>query len=120
MTIQIKRIYEAQNSCDGYRILVDKLWPRGIKKQNVGIDLWMKDIAPSNELRKWFNHDPQKWIEFQHRYANELMNKKELLAFITHQSNTMTVTLLFAAKDTEHNHAAALRNYLLNHKINEA
>lgn len=77
MNIQVKRIYEESNESDGFRILVDRLWPRGIKKTEANIDLWLKDIAPSDSLRKWFNHDPKKWTEFQKRYAKELIDKQE-------------------------------------------
>ncbi|OEH45238.1 hypothetical protein lpari_03787 [Legionella parisiensis] len=77
MNIQVKRIYEESNESDGFRILVDRLWPRGIKKTEANIDLWLKDIAPSDSLRKWFNHDPKKWTEFQKRYAQEITDKQE-------------------------------------------
>lgn len=114
MKINIKRIYEEPKKSDGFRILVDGLWPRGIKKEDAEIDLWLKDIAPSDALRKWFNHDPKKWPEFQKRYANELIEKKDLLNIIRTEAEKKNVTLLFGAKEIEHNNAVALRNFLVN------
>ncbi|KTD08974.1 uroporphyrin-III C- methyltransferase [Legionella gratiana] len=106
--IKMKRIYEKPEPEDGYRILVDRLWPRGIKKENAAIDLWLKEIAPSNSLRKWFHHDLEKWPEFQERYAQELAHEKKLITTITENAKHHTVTLLYAAKDKTHNNAAAL------------
>ncbi|MCE0724636.1 MULTISPECIES: DUF488 domain-containing protein [Legionella] len=106
--IKIKRIYEKPDYADGYRILVDKLWPRGIKKETAAIDLWLKEIAPSTALRQWFNHEPDKWQEFQKRYAQELTEKQEQLATITSQAKSQTVTLLYSAQDAKHNNAQAL------------
>jgi uncharacterized protein YeaO (DUF488 family) len=114
MTIKVKRIYEDPKKTDGFRILVDRLWPRGIKKEAAEIDLWLKEIAPSDSLRKWFNHDAEKWVEFQKRYAKELANKKELISIITKEAKKRTVTLLFGTKETEHNNAIALQNFLSN------
>jgi uncharacterized protein YeaO (DUF488 family) len=110
--IQIKRIYDKPDKNDGRRILVDRLWPRGIKKENARIDLWLKDIAPSDELRKWFSHDPVKWPEFRTRYKEELKNKPELLKQLREESKKEDITLLFSAKDTEHNNAAVLKEVL--------
>lgn len=110
--IRIKRIYDEVSKDDGKRILVDRLWPRGIKKENVRIDEWMKDIAPSEELRKWFSHDPSKWPEFKKRYAQEIENKKELVEQLRQESAKGVIILLFAAKDKEHNNALALREIL--------
>lgn len=110
--VNIKRIYEPYSKSDGYRILIDRLWPRGIKKENAHIDKWLKDIAPSTELRKEFNHQPEKWTQFIPAYLSELNNSpavKELLADI---SNHSAVTLLFAASDTEHNHALVLQQFV--------
>ncbi|MBN9225972.1 MULTISPECIES: DUF488 domain-containing protein [Legionella] len=106
--IKIKRIYEQPGSSDGYRILVDRLWPRGVKKEKADIDLWLKDVAPSNGLRHWFNHEPEKWPEFQERYAQELKNKEEQVQTIITKAKSQTVTLLYGAKDEQHNNALAL------------
>ncbi|MBI2785112.1 MAG: DUF488 family protein [Legionella longbeachae] len=113
MNIQVKRIYEESNEADGFRILVDRLWPRGIKKTEANIDLWLKDIAPSDSLRKWFNHDPMKWIEFQKRYAQEIIDKQDDIDIILKEGKKKKVTLLFSSKETEHNNAIALLNILL-------
>jgi uncharacterized protein YeaO (DUF488 family) len=116
MTIKVKRIYDESTRSDGFRILVDRLWPRGIKKSEANIDLWLKEIAPSDSLRKWFNHDPKKWIAFQKRYAKELIDKQESINIILKEAKKKTVTLLFGTKETEHNNAVALLNILLNEK----
>jgi uncharacterized protein YeaO (DUF488 family) len=108
MSIQIKRVYEAAARGDGKRILVDRLWPRGLSKEKAKVDVWMKDVAPSNELRKWFDHDPAKWVEFQKRYRAELAKQKELLAELKREARAGTVTLVYGAHDEEHNNAAAL------------
>jgi uncharacterized protein YeaO (DUF488 family) len=115
-TIKIKRIYEKFEKSDGFRILVDKFWPRGIKKEEAAIYLWLKDIAPSNTLRKWFNHDPKKWLEFQKRYAIELADKHALIDSIKKEAKQKTVTLLFSSKEMEHNNAVALRNFIVSTK----
>lgn len=109
--IKIKRVYEEAGAKDGTRILVDRLWPRGIKKENAMIDSWMKEIAPSNELRNWFGHDPEKWIEFKKKYFAELKANKKLCEEIISSSGS-TLTLVYGAKDEEHNQAAALKEYL--------
>lgn len=116
MNIKVRRIYDESKKTDGFRILVDRLWPRGIKKNEANIDLWLKDIAPSDSLRKWFNHDPEKWITFQKRYAKELSDKQESIDIILKEAKKKTVTLLFGTKETEHNNAVALLNILLNKK----
>jgi|SRR5579885_125380 uncharacterized protein YeaO (DUF488 family) len=113
MPIKVKRIYEDPKKSDGFRILVDRLWPRGIRKEEAEIDLWLKEIAPSDSLRKWFNHDAKKWTEFQKRYAKELANKEDLISIIKNEAKQGTVTLLFGTKETEHNNAVALQNILL-------
>ncbi len=111
--IQIKRVYESAEERDGYRILVDRLWPRGVSKEKAKLDLWMKDIAPSNNLRKWFNHDPTRWDEFQNKYKEELNNKEELLKQIKELENDKsTVTLVYGAKNEENNNAIVLRDTL--------
>jgi uncharacterized protein YeaO (DUF488 family) len=109
--IRIKRIYDAPSQNDGYRVLADRLWPRGIKKEKAGIDLWLKDAAPSNELRKWFNHEPQKWGDFKKRYFTELEHKQGILGPII-EKLAEGVTLLYSAKDRQHDNAVALKEYL--------
>ena len=111
--VRIKRIYEPAVQGDGYRILVDRLWPRGLSKVSACIDLWMRDLAPSTALRRWFNHDPAKWEEFRLRYHAELKEKTALLATIIEQAKTRPVTLVYSAKDEQHNQAVALRSFLL-------
>lgn len=110
--IQLKRAYEPPSKEDGFRILVDRLWPRGVSKEKADINLWMKDIAPSIELRKWFSHDPAKWDEFRRRYWDELKKNPELLDQIRNQSRQGKVTLVYSAKDEEHNDAVALKEFL--------
>jgi uncharacterized protein YeaO (DUF488 family) len=110
--IKLKRVYDPPARDDGKRILVDRLWPRGIKKEGSGIDLWLKDVAPSNELRKWFGHAPAKWKEFKRRYLKELEDKQDRLKDLRKELRNGTVTLLFAAKDAEHNNAVVLREVL--------
>jgi uncharacterized protein YeaO (DUF488 family) len=113
MKILLKRIYEPAAKSDGFRVLVDRLWPRGLSKENASIDFWLRDFGPSTILRKWFNHDPAQWEEFQHRYHAELKEKSALLATITEQAKAGPVTLLYSAKDQHHNQAVALRSFLL-------
>ena len=110
--ILVKRVYEPAAKSDGFRVLVDRLWPRGLSKTNAKLDLWLPDLGPSTSLRKWFNHDPARWVEFQRRYHTELKKKKALLATITEQAKTRPVTLLYSAKDEQHNQAVALRSLL--------
>lgn len=110
--MQIKRVYDKPEPEDGARILVDRLWPRGLTKEKARIDLWLKDIAPSTELRKWFDHDPEKWDEFRKRYFVELKNNPKQLALLDEQLKNGKVTLLYAAKDKEHNEAVAIRDFL--------
>lgn len=108
-----KRIYEAVERGDGFRILVDRLWPRGVSKAKAHVDLWLKDIAPSDALRKWFGHDPKKWGEFRKRYRQELKKHREAVAELRlHIKGKKAVTLLYAASDEEHNNAAALMGVL--------
>lgn len=107
--IRIKRVYEAPAEADGYRVLVDKLWPRGLSKGDAKLDRWMKELAPSDPLRVWFGHDPQRWTEFRERYRLELEEKGEAITFLLDKARAGTVTLLYAAKDTEHNNAVALK-----------
>jgi uncharacterized protein YeaO (DUF488 family) len=112
MTIKIKRVYEPPNVGDGERILVDRLWPRGVSKKKAQLNLWLKDIAPSTELRVWFGHDPDKWRGFRQRYKNELRNNKDLVKIITEKAKAGTVTLIYAARDEQHNEAAVLKEFL--------
>ena len=114
-TFRIKRIYEEPESNDGYRVLVDRLWPRGISKEKAALDEWCKDIAPSNELREWFGHDPSKYAEFKERYLQELAQNSEFPAIISNWHAHQQVTLLFGAKDAEHNQAEVLLEYLQSH-----
>lgn len=116
MKILVKRIYEPAAKSDGFRVLVDRLWPRGISKENAKLDLWLPDLGPSTELRKWFNHDPAKWDEFRRCYHAELNAKAALLATITEQAKTRPVTLLYSAKDEAHNQAVALKDFLSQRK----
>lgn len=109
--IKAERIYDAPKD-GGFRILVDRLWPRGLRKDEVKVDLWMKDIGPSSELRKWFGHDPDKWNEFRKRFFQELDQKEELVDQITAKASEGDVILLYGAKDEEHNNAVALKEYI--------
>jgi uncharacterized protein YeaO (DUF488 family) len=109
MEINLKRVYEKPTKEDGTRVLVDRLWPRGLTKQKAKIDLWLKDIAPSTELRKWFGHDPEKWKEFRKRYQKELKENKEQIEILKEQKKKGTVTLVYGAKDEEHNEAIVLK-----------
>ena len=110
--IGIKRIYDVGSPRDGKRILVDRLWPRGISRDAAAIDDWIKEIAPSDSLRKWFSHDPSKWPEFKKRYKKELETKQELVAQLRHLARQGPVTLLYAAKDTEYNNAVVLKEVI--------
>lgn len=110
-SIKLKRIYEDPSEDDGYRVLVDRLWPRGISKEGAKLDLWMKDIAPSTELRKWFSHDVDKWEEFQKRYKVELKNNPEV-SKLRDIIRSKKITLLFAARDVEHNEAIVIKDFI--------
>jgi uncharacterized protein YeaO (DUF488 family) len=114
--LSVKRVYESKEAGDGVRILVDRLWPRGLRSAGAGIDEWMKDVAPSDELRKWFAHDPEKWPEFKRRYAGELSepSKVALLKRIAKLAANGNVTLVYSAKDTEHNNARVLEELIAN------
>jgi uncharacterized protein YeaO (DUF488 family) len=115
-SIHLKRVYEPPSKKDGKRILVDRLWPRGIKKVDAEVDLWLKDIAPSNELRHWFGHDPERWEEFRARYIDELHESAPSLKELRALAAQGPITLLFAARDEEHNNAVVLRDVLLKHR----
>ncbi|MCW5696637.1 MAG: DUF488 family protein [Bauldia sp.] len=108
--LALKRVYEPPLPGDGIRILVDRLWPRGLSKEEARIDRWMKELGPSTGLRKWFNHDPDRWIEFQRRYRDELTSEERvaLIEEVRRLSATGKVSLLYAARDTEHNNAVVL------------
>ena len=112
MILKLKRIYDSAAEDDGYRVLVDRLWPRGIKKESSKVDLWEKNLAPTTELRKWFNHDLKKWEEFYRRYSEELAGNDSYESFVESVSSYPVVTLLFAAKDTAHNNAVVLRDVI--------
>jgi uncharacterized protein YeaO (DUF488 family) len=110
--IRIKRVYEEPDGEDGTRILVDRLWPRGLTKEKAKVDLWLKDVAPSTELRKWFAHDPARWAEFQSRYLEELKRNKEQLSLLRQEAAKGSVTLVYGAKDQQHNEAVILQRLL--------
>ncbi len=110
--LTVKRVYEAPEPGDGTRFLVERLWPRGVKKETLRMDAWLRDVAPSNALRRWFGHEPAKWKEFRRRYSAELDAKLESLQPILEAMRQGDVTLLYSAHDTEHNNAVALKEYL--------
>jgi uncharacterized protein YeaO (DUF488 family) len=110
--LRIKRVYEPASAHDGARILVDRVWPRGITKEQAGLTLWMKDIAPSTGLRQWFNHDPDRWAQFQHEYARELDGNGEAVSRLLALCTEGPVTLLYGARDEQHNNALALQRYI--------
>jgi uncharacterized protein YeaO (DUF488 family) len=111
--IRIKRVYDRPDPADGVRFLVERLWPRGIKKAALPMDGWLKEVAPSEELRRWFGHDPAKWEEFQRRYRDELERKPSAWKPILEAARRGDVTLLYSARDTEHNSAVVLQAYLV-------
>jgi uncharacterized protein YeaO (DUF488 family) len=110
--IKAKRVYDKQEADDGFRILVDRIWPRGLKKNNIKIDLWQKDIAPSTSLRKWFNHDQRKWNEFKSRYYEELNDKQEIIKILLEKAENGIITLLYSSKEEKYNNAIALKEFL--------
>lgn len=114
MTIRIKRAYAPPDDNDGCRVLVDRLWPRGVSKDEARIEEWYKEIAPSAELRKWYNHVPERWPEFRRRYFVELAGKAELVAELSEKAQRGVVTLLYGARDEQRNNAVALKEYLEN------
>ncbi|MCA0429641.1 MAG: DUF488 family protein [Bacteroidetes bacterium] len=113
--INIKRVYEIPTEKDGYRILVDRLWPRGVSKEKAKVDLWEKKIAPTSALRRWFSHDPLLWHDFKMKYQTELKNNKCITEIISLIKLKKIVTLVYAAKDKEHTHAIVLKLFLENH-----
>lgn len=114
MSILLKRAYESPRPDDGFRVLVDRLWPRGVAKSSAQIDLWLKDIAPSTAIRKWFGHDPEKWLEFRDLYRSELSQNPEAVGQLMEHVRRGRVTLVYGAKDTEHTHALVLKEFLEN------
>jgi uncharacterized protein YeaO (DUF488 family) len=112
MIIHLKRVYEEPAKSDGTRILVDRLWPRGLTKEKAHVDLWLKEVAPSDDLRKWFAHDPEKWPEFKARYKAELRHNRTQLALLKQAVTKGPATLVYGAKDTEHNEAVVLQDLL--------
>lgn len=110
--ISLKRVYEKPSKSDGFRILVERLWPRGLSKEKASVNLWLKEVAPCAELRKWYSHDVEKWEEFKKRYTKELKDKKDLLDEIKKHSKKGKVTFVYAAHDKEHNSALVLKEYL--------
>jgi len=113
--LEVKRVYEPAAPNDGARFFVERLWPRGVTKDSLGIDGWVKEVAPSDTLRRWFGHDPAKWEQFCHRYSAELDSRKGAWSPILEAARQGNVTLLYSARDTEHNNALALKAYLQKH-----
>lgn len=112
MPITVKRVYEPVEEGDGYRVLVDRVWPRGLARERIRIDAWLKEAAPSDALRRWFGHDPNKWERFKERYHEELAARPDALERLLAAARTGPVTLVFAARDAKHNNAVALKEYL--------
>ena len=112
MSIKVKRVYDEPAKSDGLRVLVDRIWPRGLKKSDAQIDEWFREIAPSTSLRKWFKHDPSKWEQFKRKYGTELEEHRDEVEKLARKSGKRRVTLLFGAKDTAHNNALAQKEYL--------
>jgi uncharacterized protein YeaO (DUF488 family) len=112
MNIRIKRVYEKPEKEDGFRVLVDRLWPRGFTKEKAAVDLWLKEIAPSNELRKWFGHIPEKWPEFRKKYLHELEKNEGPVLILKDHLKKDTVTLIYAARDQVHNEAMVIKDFV--------
>jgi uncharacterized protein YeaO (DUF488 family) len=112
LEVRVKRIYQPPEQADGYRLLVDRLWPRGVSRRRASLDAWMKEVGPSSKLRRWFGHDASRWGEFKRRYCAELDARQDLVAEIISLANDRPVTLLYSARDPEHNQAVALAEYL--------
>lgn len=110
--LRIKRVYDPPARDDGFRILVDRIWPRGLRKEDAAVDLWLKDVAPSAALRRWFGHDPEKWAEFKRRYHAELARNRAALKPLEDAMRKGRVTLVYGARDTEHNNAVALAAFM--------
>jgi uncharacterized protein YeaO (DUF488 family) len=114
--IRLKRAYANPAPDDGLRILVERLWPRGLSRERAAVDLWVKDLAPSPELRRWYNHDPARWDEFQRRYRAELRQKREMVEELRARCRSETVTFVYATRDEEHNSALVLKDHLEHHR----
>jgi uncharacterized protein YeaO (DUF488 family) len=112
MSINLKRAYDRPSSDDGVRVLVDRLWPRGLRKEDLAVDFWLKDVAPSNALRRWFGHEPRRWAAFAAKYRAELANRTDALRLLDELRRRDRITLLYGAHDTLHNHAVVLRDVL--------
>lgn len=112
MTIALKRIYEPPSDADGYRVLVERLWPRGVSKEKARLDDWAKELAPSHELRRWFDHDPARWPAFRERYAAELAERADAVARLAERARRGAVTFVYASREERYNAAVALRDYL--------
>ncbi len=110
--LRIKRVYDPPSRSDGMRVLIDGLWPRGLTKARVRLDLWLREVAPSDELRRWFGHDPERWPEFRARYRDELAGKRDAVKILRDALREGDVTLLYGTRDDEHNNAVVLREYL--------
>lgn len=111
--VRLKRAYEPAAAGDGARVLVDRLWPRGVRKEDAALHSWAKDLAPSDVLRRWFGHDPSRWDEFRRRYRSELAEQRDAVAVLRSLARQGTLTLVYGARDTEHNEAVVLRNVIL-------
>ena len=117
-SIRLKRAYDPPEKDDGFRVLVDRLWPRGLKKEDLGVDLWLKDIAPSDMLRKWFSHDPERWEEFNSHYFEELHEKDDVVDRLLQEAGgNKVITLVYSSKEEKLNNAAALKEYIEKEKI---
>jgi len=114
--LQLKRAYEPASRSDGQRILVERLWPRGVSKENAALDLWLKDVAPSPQLRKWFGHDPARWKQFEQKYWKELESHADAVDLLRQKAKKGTVTLVYGARDEQHNAAVALKEFIEHHK----
>lgn len=114
MSIKLKRVYEKPSPSDGKRVLVDRLWPRGLTKEQAEIDEWLRDLAPSTELRQWYGHDPEKWTEFKKRYWKELDKNPNLVSKLAEECRRRTVTFVFSSKEEKLNNAVALKEYIEN------
>lgn len=113
--IVIKRIYEATEADNGFRVLVDRVWPRGMTKEKAHIDLWAKDVAPTSQLRKWFGHEAAKWGMFQSKYSEELMHNLNAVKALLHEAKGRDIILLYGAKDEQHNQAIVLKDFITSH-----
>ncbi len=112
MSLMVKRVYEPAHEGDGYRVLVDRIWPRGLRKDKASVDLWLREIGPSAPLRKWFDHRPERWEEFKVRYSQELDERADAVERLRERARTERVTLLFGSRETRYNNAQALKEYL--------